>query len=101
MPPHVGEKLLSWHCDVLLQPPHWPLTQRSGAQSLFCVHVLPHVPVDAPWHVCEPPQFSPETHPHVPPLQIPLAQSVLCVHAGATQSPPQRLPAPQSALEAH
>ena len=100
MPPHVAANALSWHCDVLLQPPHWPLTQRSGAQSLFCVHARPHVPETAPVHVCEPPQFSLETQPHVPPLQI-AAPAVGVLRArGARHVPPQRLPAPQSALEA-
>jgi hypothetical protein len=85
---------------VLLHPPHWPFTHRSGAQSLFCVHARPHVPDSAPVQVCEPPQFSLDTQPHVPPLQIPLAQSVFWAHVGAWHDPPQRLPAPQSALEA-
>src|SRR5271167_1540372 len=101
MPPHVAEKPLSWHCVVLVQPPHWPLTQRSGAQSLFWVHARPQVPGDAPLHVCEPPQFSPETHPQVPPTQIPLSQSEFCAHVGAVHVPPQILPAPQSALDPH
>jgi hypothetical protein len=75
IPPQVGEKALSWHCDVLLQPPHWPAMQKSGAQSEFWVHARPHSPVSAPLQVCAPPQFSVDTHPQLPPLQSPLAQS--------------------------
>lgn len=53
-----------------------------------------------PLHDCEAPQFSPETQPQTPALQIPLGQSEFWVHAGADpQVPPQRLPAPQSAFE--
>jgi hypothetical protein len=38
-------------------------------------------------------------HPQVPPLQIPLAQSLFCVQVGGVHVPPQKLPAPQSALD--
>ena len=75
--------------------------QKSGAQSEFKVHGRPHVPVRAPLHVCEPPQFSVDTQPHVPPLHSPLAQSEATMQVGAWHVPAQRLPAPQSALEAH
>ena len=101
MPPHVGAKALSWHWEVLLQPPHWPAMQKSGAQSEFRVQGRPHVPVSAPLHVCAPPQFSVDTQPHVPPLHSPLAQSEATMQVGAPHVPAQRLPAPQSALEAH
>ena len=30
MPSQLAAKALSWRCDVMVQPPHWPLTQRSG-----------------------------------------------------------------------
>jgi len=37
----------------------------------------------------------------VPPLQIPLAQSLFCVQVVAAHDPPQTLPNPQSALDVH
>ena len=55
-----------------------------------------------PEHDCAAPHCSPETQPHVPPLQMPLAQSEFRAHGGAAPHvPPQMLPAPQSALDAH
>jgi hypothetical protein len=100
-PPHVAAKALSWHWLEFVQPPHLPLMQKSGAQSESCEHVRPHTPGLAPLHVWAPPQFSPDAQPHVPPVQMPLAQSVFWVQVAAWHVPPQRLPAPQSAAEAH
>ena len=56
---------------------------RSGAQSVSDVHTFEHAPGVSPLHVWAPPQFSFDTQPQVPPLQIPLAQSAF-VTQGAT-----------------
>jgi hypothetical protein len=69
IPPQVAANPLSWHCEEFVHPPHWPLTHKSGAQSVFDVQAFVHDPGVSPLQVCAPPQFSFDAHPQTPAVQ--------------------------------
>jgi hypothetical protein len=63
-------------------------------------HDFLQLPFDSPLQVCAPPQVSSEVQPQVPPLQMPLGQSLFWVQVAVWQVPPQSDPVPQSAVDA-